>query len=873
MHRVYLLTFVTLLICNSFLFGQGQKPIEIQKVMTTSIAELLIQLKTDHDLSFIYSNSVLPNDLIRIEPNIYSLDELLKLVSNQANVQFKFSGNDVLVLLSPPKVTLSGYVRDASNGEALIGATIRVMDSKAGVISNDYGYFALPVSPGKYRIEVSYIGYVSKTDSLVLTASLKRDYSLDFQTQRLNELTFYSYRPIDKIESPMGGNHLLTYQEGSQIPYFMGEVDILQEALLLPGIKTIGEDASGLNIRGGGIDQNLVMLDEAVIYNPNHFFGLISVFNPEAVNRVQIMKGFTHPQFGGRASSVINVVQKDGNNQDFKVSGGVGLVSARVLAEGPIKKEVSSFLFSARQSLLDLSLDGGNLTQSGDSRTSFRDVNIKINLKPSARNSYFLSGYLGNDRNRTGFNTIRNWGNRTLTARWNHTYKKQWFSHVSAVVSSYNYRITDPVEVASFIGKSNVNNYSLKLDNEYYINPSNMFQFGIQTSLHQLKPGERLPFDENSSFKDTLLLPTERAIEYAAYLSHETDIGNKLKLLYGLRFSGLNRFGPGVTYRYDPALSFSDISITDTIRYKNGQTIFNSSGLEPRFSLNWMPRKNQSVKLSYSRTIQYIHLISNTAAPAPTDTWKLSDRYIPPNINNQISIGYFHHFKSGIWQLGTELYFKKLSGLIDYKDGSDLLFNDNPETEILIGNGRAYGMEIMIEKPAGSLHGWISYTLSKTERKTVGNFGGEAINNGKFYPENHDKPHQLNTVIIYEPTRLWQFSTTFSFASGRPITFPTGKYEFNGIVVPHFEGRNRDRISDYHRLDLSIRKLGSTLNRKGDLKHYKDFWTLSVYNVYARKNAYSYFFRQSESDPTITEVVRFSIFDRVIPSLTYNFKF
>lgn len=873
MHRAYILTLISLLLFNSFLFGQGQKPVRIQKNISTSLADLFVLLNSEHDLSFIYSSSVLPNEQIRIEANSYSIHELLELVSDQANVQFKFSGNDILVLLLPPKVTLSGYIRDAANGEALIGATIRVIDSRAGVTSNDYGYFALPVSPGKYRLEISYIGYVSKTDSLALTTSIKKDYTLDFQTQRLNELTFYSYKPIDKIQSTIAGNHVLTYQEGSQIPYFMGEVDILQEALLLPGIKTIGEDASGLNIRGGGIDQNLVMLDEAVIYNPNHFFGLISVFNPEAVNRVQIMKGFIHPQFGGRSSSVINVVQKEGNNQEFKVSGGVGLVSARVLAEGPIKKDVSSFLFSARQSLLDLSLDGGNLTQSGDSRTSFRDVNVKFNLKPSPRNSYYLSGYLGNDRNRTGFNTIRNWGNRTLTARWNHTYNKQWFSHVSGVISTYNYRITDPVEVASFIGKSNVNNYSFKIDNEYYVNPGNLIQFGIHTSLHQLKPGERLPFDENSSLKDTLLLPTERAIEYAAYLSHETEIGTQLKLLYGLRFSGLNRFGPGVTYRYDPTVSFSDLSIIDTIQYKNGQKMYHTSGLEPRFSLNWMPSKNQSIKFSYSRTIQYIHLISNTAAPAPTDTWKLSDSYIPPSINSQFSIGYFHHLNSGVWQLGTELYFKKLKGLIDYKDGSDLLFNDNPETEILIGNGRAYGMEFMIEKPAGSLHGWISYSLSKTERKTIGDFAGEAINNGKYYPENHDKPHQLNTVIIYEPSRLWQFSTTFSYASGRPITFPTGKYEFNGIVVPHFEGRNRDRISDYHRLDLSVRKLGRSINRKGELKKYHDFWTLSVYNIYARKNAYSYFFRQSVTDPTVTEVVRFSIFDRVIPSLTYNFKF
>ncbi len=840
---------------------------------TYTLEELLILLDEDYNLA--YSLNTIPGDSRIIISENTPYDELFQLISNQTNVLIKKQGASYIITsgsLKQDKFSIKGFVRDRETGEPLIGSAIILKDSYQGVVTNSYGYYSLTLPPGSYEVVCSFIGYMPDTLSLDLQSHVSHNFTLSLRASELAEITVSSREPEYNIKSIIPGVNTLNLQTEGQIPYFLGEVDVIQGALLMPGIRTIGEDASGINVRGGEVDQNLLLLDESIIYNPNHFYGLISVFNPEAVNNIEIMKGFMPPSYGGRVSSVITINQKEGNDEDFSVTGGVGLVSARLIAEGPIKRKVSSFIVSARQSIADLSVLGN--TSSGLSRNTanFQDFNTKLNWKVNPTNTIHLAGYFGNDRNRTGFNAVRNWGNRNLSVRWNHLFGPRLFSNFTNTVSEYFYRVTDPQEAGSFVGRSSIINYSSKVDLAFSITPQHELTFGAGTIYHRLLPGERIPFDENASSRP-FSLDTENAFESSAYVGHEWEIGKRFTMLYGFRFSSLINLGPASVYTYDPDVERNTSNIIDTTLFEEGEVIKHYYGLEPRISTNYIFNDAQSVKASYTRTYQYLHLISNTVIPSPTDIWKISDQYVPPTRSDHYSLGFYQNLGNNMFETSIELYYKALDNIIEYKNGANLLFNPNMETEILTGVGRSYGMEIFAKKNHGRFTGWLSYTLSRAELKVETPFPNQTINGGRYFPANHDKLHDISLASIFKIGERWAASGTFNFSSGRPITLPAGKYEFEGNLVPHFQDRNQNNLPSYHRLDLSLKWNGRQFKKDGSPKRYSDYWTFVLYNVYGRANAYSLIFRKSETDPNLTEAIPFTIFDSPIPAITYNFKF
>lgn len=857
--------------------GQGNSAVYLDQSAYT-VESLVLELDRQLSATLVYSLDKLPTGTIELKKSSYSQREILRVLKRKGISSM--IRNDRILLTSnnfPGKIknfTLSGYVRNDETGEALIGANVFTSDNKIGIITNRYGYYSMTLPEGEYEIRATFIGLDAPENTVTLNKNRTHHFRMVERVEELQEVVISSRPPSFNINGIIPGINAIDFTTDNHIPYFMGEVDVFQGSLLLPGIKILGEEAAGINVRGGNIDENLILLDEAPIYNPTHYFGLISVFNPEAVNDIQFLKGFFPAQYGGRASSVISVHQKEGNDQEYHFAGGVGLLSARLLAEGPIKKGKSSFLVSGRRSIIDpTELGPDNINR--NSNTSFGDINLKMNWKFNDRNTLYLSSYIGRDRNRTSFDSDRRWGNNTVTLRWNKQFGKRIFGHFSGVLSSYNYRIIDPREAGSFVGKFRVTDYTAKADFSYFVSPKSQFDFGLTTTFHRLAPGTRQPFDPDDSSTNPLELDSEHGFESGIYLSHQWQVFSNFEVLYGARLSSLHNISLGSSeiFRYIPNGPKTDDTIADTVQLGNWELIRDFFNIEPRASLNWQLNENSSIKAAYNRTFQYIHLISNTITPSPTDIWKLSDRNIEPTQTDHFSLGYYRNFSDNSWESSVELFHKEIRNIIDYKDGADLLFNPNPETEFLNARGRAYGMEFFLKKNTGKTRGWVSYTLSRTERKVKSDLPEETINDGSFFPDNNDKTHDFSIVILHQFTPRLSFSSTFNYSTGRPITLPIGKYTFEGNAIPHFAGRNQDRLSDYHRLDLSARLAGKKVRPDGRVRKFADSWTLTLYNAYARRNAFSYIFREDPDVPGQTEIVRYSVLGSIFPSLTYNFKF
>ena len=824
----------------------------------------LDSIQTKVDLAF--SRDKLPDVMVKVIEG-QSLNEFLTGLRRERIISFKYQSRQIIVSpFTPRSYSINGVLKDVETGEHVIGATISIVGSNAGTITNGYGYFSITLFEGDYEVAISHVGYQPHTTDIRLDRNVYLKTSLTPAITQLEVIEISSLSSNDHITELIPSiSKIYINETAGQVPYFLGEVDIIQNALLQPGIKAIGEDASGIHVRGGGVDQNLTLLDEATIYNPNHLYGLISVFNPEAINDIRIMKGYIPPSYGGRASSVIEVRQKEGNNQETSYSGGIGLVSARGLVEGPIKKGKSSYLISGRQSLLNLSLTDFGSSSVRRNRIRFQDLNIKLNTRPNTSNQFYMSGYYGNDRNAVGLNSIRRWGNRIFNFRWSHLYSPQLFSNIATFVSEYNYRVENDEEPGAFIGRSRIRDLGLKADFSYTFETSNEISFGLHSTFHSLLPGSREPFDPDGTSTNIIELDKERGLESAVYLGHGFTFG-KVNVNYGFRYSTLHNFGPGELFKYENDIP-SDTAIIDTISFSKGELINSFGTFEPRLAINWVINSSSSVKASYSRNAQYIHLISNTISPAPTDVWKLTDEYIPPLIADQLSLGWYKNFKENKWQLSSEIYYKDIANNIQYKNGADLVFNENIETELIISNARSYGWEVYLGKEKGRLKGWLSYTLSRAESRI--NENGQE----RFVAENFDKTHDLSTSLNYSLGERLSVSANFIYNTGIPVTLPTDKYIFEGNLVPSFSVRNNERIPDYHRLDLSLRLKGKKVNRKGIARKNQDFWILTIYNTYARKNAYSYFFRESEMNPGIGEIVQYSVFGTIIPAITYNFKF
>lgn len=786
-----------------------------------------------------------------------------------------------LGLYSQNSYTISGYIRDASDGEELIGVNISILDLKIGTSTNVYGFYSLEVPTGSHELQIQYIGYQTHTQTINLSANFRFDYELKATTTQLEEVEITGEKADKNVSDVQMSVTKLDVKEIQKIPQLLGETDVIRTLTLLPGISSVGEGASGFNVRGGASDQNLILLDEAPVYNSSHLFGFFSIFNADAIKDVQVFKGGIPAQYGGRLSSVVDVRQKEGNSKKLAVNGGLGLLSSRLLVESPIIKDKASFMVAARRSYLDVFLGLSSNPDVNENILYFYDLNAKVNWKLGKKDRLFLSGYFGRDvfgvQNLVGFD----WGNATGSLRWNHIYNEKLFSNLTLIYSDYNYAIGTPdgdTSSTTFKLTSRIRDYHLKNSYNYYLNSSNTIDFGIEMIGYVFNPGSI-----DASFSPTTIeLQSEYAVEPNLYISHEYKHSDRLTLQYGLRYSSFYSLGKLNSRNYQNPEFPNSAEIIDTTVFDSGDLIkgFDGlQGLEPRIGVNYLLNEYSSIKASFNRTRQYIHLISNTTSPTPVDVYRSAGRYIEPATVYQYAAGYFRNFQDNKYEASIEVYYKDFIDLVDYKEGADLIFTEFIETELLTGKGRAYGAEFLIRKRTGKLTGWIGYTLARTERKVTGPDRSRSISNGEWYSANYDRVHDLSIVSNYSITKKWDIGAIFAFQTGRPYTPPSAKFEFQGLTAPLYEKRNDQRIPNYHRLDLSATYIPTPKSGKKSFSS----WNFGVYNVYARRNAYSIFFRSKSTgvddqdivagDNTTTEAVRLSIFASAIPFVTWNFNF
>ncbi|MXN92377.1 TonB-dependent receptor [Flavobacterium sp. Sd200] len=776
----------------------------------------------------------------------------------------------VLSALSQEKATLSGTIADKSNNETLIGVSIYIPEANVSLTTNSYGFYSVTLPKGDYTIIISYMGFTDVQEMVSLQANTKRDFAMAENSKQLEEVVITSNATKANIRKPEMSVNKLSIATIKKMPAVLGEVDVLKSILQLPGVTTAQEGASGFNVRGGSVDGNLVLLDEAVVYNTSHLFGFFSVFNSDVIKDLKLYKGGIPANFGGRVSSVLDIYQKEGNNKEYHVTGGLGLVSSRLLVEGPIQKEKSSFVVAGRGSYMHLFLKLADEPNS----VYFYDFNAKLNYKLNQNNSLFISGYYGYDYMNFNDALINDYSNTFINVRWNHIFSDKLFSNASAIYSDYDYGIR--IKFAGLNGITEIKNYNFKYDFKHYVSNNFVLNYGINSIYYNFNPGTITPFAGTSSVNPEQL-EKKYAWENAAYISAEHKFTDKLSMTYGLRYSNFLRLGEETRNIYannQPVVFnqefqvYEEADIIGTKKYGSNKKIVGFDNFEPRFGVSYALDDNQSIKASYNRMSQYIHLISNTASATPLDVWAPSDQYLKPQILDQVAAGYFRNFKDDKYSLEAEVFYKKLKNKSDYIDGADLIANKAIERVMLNGEGRAYGLELMLKKNTGKLTGWVSYTLSRAEQRTPGGIaGGPGINNGDWYRANYDKTHNLSVTGAYQFNKKWSFGGIFTFQSGKAATFPDGKYRYQGITVANYGTRNADNLSAYHHLDLSATYIPKPDKDKG----WQGEWVFSIYNAYARNNAASYTFGQNQ-DTGANEARRMSIFG-IMPSVTYNFKF
>jgi hypothetical protein len=771
---------------------------------------------------------------------------------------------------SQEKVTLSGTITNKSNTETLIGVTIYIPEAKVGITTNSYGFFTTTLPKGTYTIIISHVGFTNVEETITLTENTKRNFVMIEDSKTLGEVVVKSNSAKENIRKPEMSTNRLSIATIKKMPAVLGEVDVLKSILQLPGVTNAQEGASGFNVRGGSVDGNLVLLDEAVVYNTSHLFGFFSVFNSDVIKDLKLYKGGIPANFGGRISSVLDIYQKEGNNKEYHVNGGIGLVSSRLLVEGPIVKDKSSFVVAGRGSYAHLFLKMANEPNSA----YFYDLNTKFNYKFNDRNNVFVSGYFGNDNLNFNNSFINTYGNKLLNLRWNHIFSDKIFSNASAIYSDYDYQIK--VKSAGLDWIAEVKNYNFKYDFKHYVSNNLTLNYGVNSVYYNFNPGTIKPFGERSVVNSDQLAK-KYAFENAVYISAEQNLSERLSLNYGLRYSNFQRLGAQQVYTYannQPVIYNKELHIyeeatpTGTISYLKNKKIASFNNLEPRLAVAYSLNNDQSIKASYNRMSQYVHSISNTASASPLDIWAPSDQYLKPQILDQVALGYFQNFKDDKYSLETETFYKKIKNKSDYIDGADLLGIDAIESVLLNGEGRAYGLEMMLKKNAGKLTGWVSYTLSKAEQRTPGRNADEpGINNGEWYRANYDKLHNVSVTAAYAISPKWSYGAILTFQSGKAATFPNGKYLYQGINVASYGARNESSLSAYHRVDVSA----TYTPRPDKIRGWQGEWNFSIYNLYNRNNAASYSFRQNEDTGT-SETRRVSIFG-IVPSVTYNVKF
>ena len=775
-----------------------------------------------------------------------------------------------IIGFSQEKVTLSGVVSDINNNETLIGVSVYIAELNIGTYTNEYGFYSITLPKGSYTTQISYVGFTTIVEKIEINQNVKKNFSLKESNQELNEVVITKNIYRNNIKKPEMSVNKLSVNTIKQMPAILGETDLIKSILTLPGVTNAGEGQSGFNVRGGSADQNLVLLDEATIYNTSHLFGFFSVFNTDAIKDIKLYKGGIPSRFGGRVASVLEIYQKDGNSTDFHMNGGIGIISSRLLAEGPIVKNKGSFLLAGRSSYAHLFL---KLTDNKNS-AYFYDLNTKLSYKLNDNNNLYVSGYFGRDVFSLNESFVNTYGNSVFNVRWNHLFSNKLFSNLSVIYSDYYYGLT--LDFIGFNWESSVKNYNFKYDLKHYISEKVKLYYGANTIYYDFNPGKIEPTNSNSGINPDQLAK-KYAFEPSAYIDVEQQITDKLAVNYGLRYSRFYRLGNEEInlYANNQAVVYNEnfqvyekATPIGTQYYKKNETIAQFGNLEPRFSIAYTINENNSIKASYNRMSQYLHLISNTQSPTPLDVWTPSDDYLKPQILDQVAFGYFKNFKNDDYSLEIETFYKKLKNRVDYIDGADLIANDDIEQVVLNGEARAYGLEILARKNNGKLNGWVSYTLSRSEQRTPGRNAIETgINNGEWYKTGWDKLHNISVTSMYKLNEKWSFSSIFSLQSGQPVTYPNGQYQYQGITVPTYGLRNENRLPTYHRLDISA----TLVPEKNKNRNWYGEWVFGIYNVYSRKNAASISFRQNQ-DSGNNEAVRLSIFG-IVPSVTYNFKF
>jgi hypothetical protein len=773
------------------------------------------------------------------------------------------------------KFSISGYVEDSKTGEKLYGVNVYT-NSKSGNITNEYGFYSFSLEEGKHTIYVSYIGFKTIEKEINVSSNSKVDFKLEEDSSILDEVIVVATKIDNRVKSVEMSVNTLKASTIKKLPAILGEPDVLKSIQLLPGVSSVNEASSGFNVRGGNADQNLILLDDATIYNASHLFGFFSVFNSDAIKDVKLYKGGIPSTYGGRLSSVLDVRQKEGNKKEFNGEAGIGLILSRVLVEGPIKKDSlgqgkGSYMFAGRRSYVDAFtfLDD----EFKDNVLFFYDLNLKANYDINEKNKIFISGYFGRDRFELPKFIGTSWGNAIGTIRWTNAISEKLFFQTSAIFSNYDYELDNLRSGSEFRWKSNITNFNFKPKLTWYASSNATVRTGVDITHYKFNPGKISAINGSSISAEKF--QNNFALENGMYIDTEFDLSEKLNIQAGLRFSNFMRLGnesiriyeTGKPLSFDPVYGvYEENEVVSEKKYGSGEVIKQFNNLEPRFSMRYLLNDRNSIKTSYNRMYQYIHLVTNTTSPTPLDVWTPSGPYIKPQFADQIALGYFSNVKESSYDFSVEAYYKKLTNVTDFKDGADLLFREDVETQVVQGVGRAYGLEFLLNKNTGKLTGWLSYTLSRSENKING------INNNEYYANNVDQLHRLNLVGLYKTNSRWEFGGVFTFSTGRPVTYPTGRYEQNGLVVADYSERNGNRLPVYHRLDIS-----ATLNPKKD-SNKTGKWIFSIANLYNRQNAASIFFREiSEvNDVEIatgnTEATKLSFFG-IVPSVTYEFKF
>jgi hypothetical protein len=768
------------------------------------------------------------------------------------------------VAWSQDKVTLNGYIKDADNGEELIGVTVYVPQLKAGAVTNAYGFYSITLPKGTYEIQFSYLGYKFQSLTLELSGDVAHNVELQTEATVIDEVVITDKRVDENVVSLQMSKNTLDLNQVRKLPALFGEIDIVKNIQMLPGVLTAGEGTSSFYVRGGSADQNLILNDEAPIYDPSHLFGLFSVFNADVIKDSELYKGGIPARFGGRLSSILEVRTKDGNNKNLNVAGGIGSMASRVMVEGPITKEKSSFIVSARRSYIDLFLKAANQ----DNLVHFYDVNAKVNWKTNNKNRFFAAFYAGRDvfnfSDEFGFA----WGNKTGTFRWNHLFNERLFSNTSVIVSNFDYKLELEDPATGFKWLSNLQEVSVKNDLSYFINTNHELTFGYHITGRRFSPGRISPNSEGSIFTEVELQHLY-ALDHALYVSDQHRVSEKITLDYGLRLSIFQNIGKSDVYLYEDPQDNININRTDTLHYGAWENIKTYVNVEPRVALRYILGEGQSAKISYNRMVQNTHLIAAGTVPVPFNTWNPSGYYLEPQLADQVAAGYFRNFSNNTYEFSAEAYYKDIKNVTDFADNADIFFNQDLSTEFRQGKAWAYGVELMLNKPRGKLTGSVGYTLSKAMRKIPG------VNLDRAFAANYDRRHVVNIQAAYDMNERWTLGATFTYSTGRPITLPTGKFEYQNYRPDVITERNGYRLPAFHRLDLSA----TYTPRKNSTRRWKGQWVFSVYNAYNRQNPFTIYTRITKNDDgdTIgdgyTKEARMIYLFPILPSVTYNFKF